>query len=265
MDFLLECIGFPPGTDLEALRARVIEEGEPVPWRSRSGLHLRLALGGGLEVRLDQEEGQAFWSLNPWFESQRRLRVRVARLLAVEDAPLDRLLFGLANPPPPPAGVLAPEDVGEDYPITLRLDDARRVAHALPEGHVLAISLSGFALDVDYVGPNQGVKSPAILDEPCGARLAPVGGAERPGGAMEVSVRVRSVRRLRNPLTDVEVDVVEVDAPGRPLELFVSRWQLAEEGFEPPRPGWRIEGVFLFSGRVSGGLSIAPERRGVFG
>ena len=54
--------------------------------------------------------------------------------------------------------------------------------------------------------------------------------------------------------------VLEVDAPGRPLDLFVSRWQLAADGFESPRPGWRIEGAFLFTGRVSGGLPRRPKR-----
>ena len=52
--------------------------------------------------------------------------------------------------------------------------------------------------------------------------------------------------------------LIEVDAPGRPLDLFVSRWQLEAHELPPPRPGWRIEGAFLFTGRVSGGLG--PQR-----
>ena len=34
-----------------------------------------------------------------------------------------------------------------------------------------------------------------------------------------------------------------------------------KEGFEPPRPGWRVEGVFLFRGRVRGGLPTASGQR----
>ena len=56
VDFLLECIGFPPGYDLDALAGEVRARGEPVPWRGKSGEHLRLAIGGGLEVRLDTDE-----------------------------------------------------------------------------------------------------------------------------------------------------------------------------------------------------------------
>jgi hypothetical protein len=56
------------------------------------------------------------------------------------------------------------------------------------------------------------------------------------------------------------VDLLEVDAPERPLELFASRWQLEKDGLPPPRPGWRIEGTFMLSGRIAGGLP-GPRRR----
>jgi hypothetical protein len=65
---------------------------------------------------------------------------------------------------------------------------------------------------------------------------------------------------VRNPLTGVEVEIVEADAPGRPMPLFLSRWQLEAEGLPTPRPGWRIEGAFLFQGSVAGGLP-RPARR----
>lgn len=265
MDFLLECIGFPPQSDLGALAARVLEDGEPVAWRGPSGVHLRYRFPGGLEVRLDREEDQDHWSLWPFYDTCRRLRVAVQSLVPVPDSPFDVLMTGIANPPAP--RFVDPEAIGDDYPIATYLSDARRIPTTTPVGHVLAVSVAGFALDVDYVGPNEGVKRSEILDEPCGALLVPIGGAGKdteghPGGAMDLSLRVRGVRHLANPLSGQGVEVIEVDAPGRPLELFVSRWQLESEGLEVPRPGWRIEGAFLFTGRVAGGLPSAQETTG---
>ncbi len=261
MDFLLECIGFPPDADRARLIATVLEKGERVPWRGPGGTHLRYPLAGGLEVRLDRDEGEQGWNLLPWFDAPRRLRVRVEALEPIPDSPFDVLLLGTANPSPPPRGASGPEDVGLEYPIAVSLGDARRLPRSVRPGHVLAVSVAGFAIDVDAVGPDEGA-GVEVLEEPCGAPCFPVGGPERPGGAMEVSMRVLAVRRLTNPLSGEPVDVLEVDAPGRPLELFVSRWQLALEGLELPRPGWRVEGVFLFTGRVTGGLPAARGRRG---
>ena len=74
-----------------------------------------------------------------------------------------------------------------------------------------------------------------------------------------------SLRHLRNPVTGVDVDLLQVDAPGRPLDLFLSRWQLDKDGLARPRPGYRIEGTFLFNGRVAGGIVKTPSRRPSFG
>jgi hypothetical protein len=71
---------------------------------------------------------------------------------------------------------------------------------------------------------------------------------------MELSLLVRAIHHLENPLTRERIELVEADAPGRPLDLFLSRWQLEAHGLPAPRPGWRIEGAFLFNGRVAGGL-----------
>ena len=261
MDFLLECIGFPPDYDLDALARRVSDEGDSVAWRGPAGTHMRLPLTGGVEVRLDREEDQPHYSLWPHFEVRHRLRVAVQAITRVPDSPFDVLLTGIANPPLPLADDDDPrESLGEDYPLATYVSDARRLPKQLPRGHVLAVSISGFALDVTYLGPNEGVRDPYVLEEPCGALLVPLGDDEHPGGCMELSLRIRSVRHLQNPLTGVRVDRLELDAPGRPLDVFVSRWQLEAEGFDAPRPGGRIEGAFLFSGRVSGGLP-APARR----
>jgi hypothetical protein len=265
MDFLLECIGFPPGFDLEQLARLVRERGEPVAWRGPHGLHLRLPFPGGLEVRLDCERGQQLATLWPHFEVRQRLRVAVQSITPLPDSPYDVILSGMANPPPPPLRG-EPELSGDDYPLTTYLSDARRVPHHLPRGHVIAVSVAGFALDVSYLGPNEGVRDPYILEEPCGARLLPVEAPEHPLGCMEVSLRIRRVRRLVNPVTGARVEVLETDTPGRPIEVFVSPWQLEAEGLDTPRPGWRIEGSFLFTGRVSGGLPAPSSRlRASFG
>ncbi len=256
MDFLLECIGFPPGYDLEQLAQTVQDHGEPVAWRGPRGLHLRYAFPGGIEVRLDREEGANAWTFWPYFETARRLRVVLQALVPLPDSPYDILIHGIANPPLPddPWG----ETAGMDYPISAYLSDARRLPSSLPRGHVVAVSLSGFALDISYVGPDAGVKNATILDEPHGAELLPLAGDDRPGGCMEVSLRIRTIRHLKNPLTQERIDVIEADAPGRPLDLFFSRWQLEGDGHAEPRSGWRIEGAFLFTGRLAGGL---PARR----
>src|SRR5688572_24336561 len=163
MDFLLECIGFPPSTAIAALAERVRRAGEPVALRGPDGEHLRMPFSGGLEVRLDREVGAEHDSLWPCYESGRRLRVAVDELQSVPDSAFDVLLHGRANPP-------LPDDPwrenGDAYPLATYLWDARRLPKALPRGHVLAVSLAGFALDVSYVGPDKGVQSPYLGDEP---------------------------------------------------------------------------------------------------
>jgi hypothetical protein len=256
MDFLLECIGFPPRTDLAVLAQRIRREGEPVALRGPRGEHLRVPFPGGLEVRLDREEGDEHDSLWPYFESPRRLRVAVESLRAVPDSPFDVLLRGRANPPL----VDEPwrEASGDEYPLAAFLCDARVLPKALPHGHVLAVSLAGFALDVTYVGPDGGVRERALGDEPGSTLLLPLEGSGQPGGCMELSLLVRAIHHLENPFTREPIERIEADAPGRPMDLFLSRWQLEAHGLGTPRPGWRIEGAFLLNGRISGGL---PKRR----
>jgi hypothetical protein len=258
MDFLLECIGFPPSTDLVALAERLRREGESVALRGRDGQHLRVPFPGGLEVRLDREAGHAHDSLWPYYESPRRLRVMVESLQRAPDSPFDVLLRGRANPPVPddPWRELS----GDDYPLTAYLCDARRLPLTLPPRHVLAVSLAGFALDIAHVGPDEGVRSGYLRDEPAGSSLLPLAGEDQPGGCMELSLSVRAIHHLANPFTHERIELIEVDAPGRPLDLFLSRWQLEAHGLPAPRPGWRIEGAFLFTGRVAGGLPTSGKR-----
>lgn len=257
MDFLLECIGFPPDLDHADLADQVRTSGEAVPWRGDPENHKRLPLGDGLELRLDREPGQDFWTLLPYFRVPHRLRVAVDSVRRVQDSPFDALLSGWACPPSPaePASRFPGE-----YHLTTWLTDARRLPKEVTRGHVLAISAAGFALNVDYVGPNEGVKDVRILDRRRGAHVQPLGGFEDPGGCSEVSLRVKSIRHMRNPITGRAVDLLVCDAPERPLMLFVSPWQLSIDDLPAPRPGWRIEGTFLFTGVIAGGLE-GPRRR----
>ena len=262
VDFLLECIGFPPDQDLGELGERVRRTGEPTAWRGPAGEHLRLPLAGGLELRVEREPGEDTWNVWPYYGSTHRLRVAVRELRSVPDSPWDVLLHGTANP-------TAAEHVDEtarSFPLCTWLTDARRLPRKLRPGHVLAVSIAGFALDVGYVGPNSGSRDASFLELPRGAWFDPLGGVDDPGGCMEVSLRVREVRHIVNPLTDAPALVLETDAPGRPVEVFVSPWQLEREGLPMPRPGWRIEGTFVFTGRLAGGLPpVRPRRERSFG
>jgi len=264
VDFLLECIGFPPDSDRDELVTVVRARGEPVPYRGPRGEHQSLRLAPGIELRLDREEGGEGVELYPYFAEPNRLRISVESLREVADSPFDALLTGWVAPPAPGAPC-AWEPPGA-FLLTTWLTDARRLPRKVEAGRVLAVSTAGFSVDVSYLGPNAGVRDPSILEGPSGARIAPLGGADAPGGCAELSVRIQSVRHARNSLTGEAVEIVEVDAPERALHLFVSPWELARNDLPGPRPGYRIEGTFLFTGRIAGGLT-GPRRRvgGSFG
>lgn len=259
MDFLLECIGFPPGTDESALVERVRAEGEGAPWRGDPDLHRFARLGAGLELRVDRADERQPWTVLPHFRADHRLRVAVESVRRQPDTPFEVLLHGWASPP---FGAGAPDpteahDLHGDpglFRIAAWITDGRRLGQDPYPGHVLALALAGFGLAVDAVVPNREVRDPAILEQPGGAWIAPLGGPEDPGGCCDVSLRVRALRHLANTWTKERVTVLECDMPERPLQLFVSPWQLARDGLTLPRPGERIEGTFLFTGRVEGGL-----------
>lgn len=258
MDFLLECIGFSPSWDLEAVTRAIREAGEPTAWRGRDGEHLRLPLARGLELRLDRD-GSLRPALWPFYTSRYRRRVGVWSLERLADSPGDAILVGRTDPPAPSS----PFDADAGHDLTCYLTDAARLPRALPRGHVLAIMFAGFALQVDYLGPNE--DSPNryesgsdLLEEPHGAAIAPLGDPAAPAACMQLSMRIRTVTHLKNELTGAPVSRIELDAPGTPLEVFISPWQLADDDLPPPRPGHRIEGVFLMLGRIAGGL---PRKR----
>lgn len=277
MDFLLECIGFPPGQPLQELVELVQKRGEPAPWRGHAEHHRRLPLVGGLELRIDREDDAAPWNILPHYQTNRRLRIAVEDIRSVPDSRFDALLVGWAAPPLPEQeekiGLLEWERGSTTtmhapgaYAISTYLTDARRLPSRIPRGLVLAVSIAGFALDVTYVGDDEGASDPNVLEQENGAAIAPLGGPSEPGGCAEVSLRIQEVLHLENPITKERFDRIEVDAPERPHSLFVSRWQLDSDGLPPPRPGSRIEGTFLFTGRIAGGLP-GPRNtaRGSFG
>jgi hypothetical protein len=251
LDFLLECIGFPPDCSMDEIVSRVLRDGEPAAWRGEPDRHRRLALGGGLEIRIDKEHGRKHWSVLPHYQVPHRLRVAVDEIRTPPDSPFDALILGWAAPP------IEPEEARLQpgaYRLSAFVTDARRLPKKLPFGHVLALSIAGFALDVSYVGPDRdsiGASRSSGENEP---RIAPLGSPDDPGGCADLSLRIQRILHLENPITGIPIEVLEVEAPERPLQLFVSRWQLEKDALPQPRPGWRVEGTFLFSGRIAGGL-----------
>ena len=183
MDFLLECIGFAPDADTAELVRLCFEHGEGAPLRGRPEDHRRLDLGHGLEVRADRHPEREFWTVLPHYQSPHRLRVGVEHLAPVPDSPGDALLTGWADPPAPADGEA---ELRGAYRLSCWLSDARRLPRSLPRGHVLAVSLGGFALDVTFVGPQDDV-IPSLLERPHGAHVAPLGSLDDPGGCCEVS------------------------------------------------------------------------------
>jgi len=259
VDFLLECIGFPPNCDLAGLAQRARQLGEPVAWRGPAGEHYRLPLGGGLDLRFDREEGAEHWSLYPHYQTETRVRMTIESVRGVPDSPFDALVTGWANPP-----LDGPPDAAADsYPISIVLTDRRRLPGVLERGHVLAVSVAGFALDVEWVGPEEDTRRAARgRPLPDGGWIAPLGGLEDPGGCVELRLRVTEVKKRVNPVTGAEVTRIQTDLPGRPLHLFASPWQLQTDKLPMPEAGWFVEGTFVLTGRIAGGLPSPTARLG---
>lgn len=253
MDFLLECIGFPPSIDERGLVDLARTRGEPAPWRGAPDDHRLLRLGGGLQVRVDLDGETGAWTLTPFFDVPHRLRLSIESIVRPPESPFDALLSGWAAPPPP----WAPDQRDGTYPLSTWITDARRLGRRVQVGQVVAVSVAGFALAIDDIVPPDRRPTRPGLEATAGASVRPLGGLDAPGGCCDVSLRVRSVRRIRNEVTGETVEMAVCAAPERPLTLFLSPWQLRRDGLPPPRPGWRIEGTFLFSGRLSGGVPRA--------
>jgi hypothetical protein len=262
MDFLLESIGFPPGTDHGELIEVVLRRGEGVPWRGDPSNHMRLPLGEGLELRVDRDPERGFWTLLPHYQTPQRLRVLVERIRRVPDSPFDALLEGWAAPPTPEELADGLGTLPGAFRVAAWLTDAKRLPRTMKRGSVIAISVAGFALSLDRIGPLEQARDQSILELDRGCSIAPLEGADVPGGCIEISARVKEVRTLRNGLSGELVRMIVADAPERPLLLFLSRWQLEQDALPLPRPGWRLEGAFLLSGRIAGGLPRTQDRVG---
>ena len=254
MDFLLECIGFPPTVGEDELVDILRVQGEPAAWRGDGERHRVLALGDGLEVRADKD--QDFWCLTPHYRVPHRLRLAVTSIVRPTESPFDALLSGWASPPTP--GDLEGTDAPGLYRLSTWISDARRLGNRVAPGHVLAVSVAGYALHVDRIYPNEEVEPRSLLERPAGAWISPLGRPDDPGGCCDVSLRIRAIRSVMNTVTREPVEIAVCDAPDRPMMLFLSPWQLERDGLSRPRPGWRIEGTFMFTGRIAGGL---PKRR----
>ena len=59
-----------------------------------------------------------------------------------------------------------------------------------------------------------------------------------------------------------QVTVLSAEAPGRPLRLLTSPWQLSGDALSMPQPGDWIRGSFLLTGRIAGGLQSPTDRLG---
>ncbi len=251
MDFLLECIGFPPDYPLEHLVERVLAEGEPAPWRGDVRFHRRLPLGAGLELRMDRTDEQRPWNLLPHFQPARRLRVSVDDLRALPDSPFDVLLQAWVAPPSEPAERKLRKGA---YRLCINLVDARKLPAVIDYGHVLAVQAAGFALDVSALE----ARASAIHE----SWIRPLSGENDPGGCADLSLRVRGLTRFANPITGLEIRALELDAPEFPLTVFVSPWELERNGLGEVRAGGTISGSFLFLGSIAAGIGQPARSAG---
>lgn len=244
MEFLLECIGFGPRERPDRWATEAARRGEPASWPARRGEHRTLPLGGGLELRADRDPGESGWTLRPHYRAPRGLRIAVESLRTPPDSPGEAVLVGWT------CASAARRRITR---ISGLLLDARRLPGRLPAGHVLAVGLAAFSVQVDAVTRDDG-REPEFL---------PLLGRDDPGGCTQIASRVLAVERLENPLTENAVHRVDVVGPdGAPLAVFASPWQLFDDGLPAPAPGDRIEGTFLLSGRVTGGLPSVRRRVG---
>ena len=235
MDFLLECVGFPPDYDHDELVGLLASLGEPAPFRDRGGRELRLCGGpdGPTEV----------W---PHFQGAGALRIEVDRVDRVPDSPFDAQLLGWVNPPGRGVPV-----AGSRYPFTTWLVDRRRLPRDVRRGRVLAVSVTGFAIDLRT--PDGASSAPFV---------EPIGSSDDPGGCVELELPVLEVHCHQNPLTGERATRLQLDAPGRALTVFTSPACLDEAGLVTHSVGDRVRGTFLFSGTVAGGLPSATRRLG---
>lgn len=247
MDFLLECAGFPPETNVEALTKRAWEEGQGAPWAGSRPHQRRVQVGTDLEVRADRSP--AGFTLLPHGRGRGLLRFRIDHLRPSPDSRFEALAVGALAPAPP--GIEA--DEWGTIPLSVWLADGTR-ARRVPPGSTVALHLAGYALDLESIGEGAGEEGPT--------RFRPLEGEGDPLACTEVRGRVLSVVRPRNAWSGEDALACEVATPERPLRLWLSPWLVAQEGLPLPEPGHVLEGTFLFMGEIVTGLGSQQERAG---
>jgi hypothetical protein len=281
MDFLLETIGFPPGPATERWMSEQTRRGGP----------RRVPSGPGMAVFV--ERGQLDGPLALWPSllggSRQRLEIRRLAPWPPEDGPPERRPRGLpgiqallegrlcgplrsaayGNPSAPTAPRLPGEAAATVQELSACLVDDPLAAPEdglppLAPGQRADFELAAFALDVEQVAgqpnqPSQRRGAPRVLAspfEPSGQRVAPLSGRQAPAGCVELELEVRRQRRQANRLTGRVYERFEASLGDGELTLFVSRWQLEQDGLPRPEPGAWIRGCFWIEAR-----RLAPRSR----
>lgn len=242
LHFLLESLGFPPGTDFVRLAGAVSKtevSGRTFEFGCGLGLHgsrrgeaPRANAYGKRLHRTAPERADGLW---PSFRGAAPVRFEVESVAPAEEAPRFASLQGRLG------------EVGSSS--TASVPIAWMDSAAPAAGEIRYVHLCGFAIDVESLGFL--ACPPRFSFQPGTARqAASFGRFERPldlgapRNVIELDLNIDRVFVLENPLTHESFDLVEVLAPGGRLPLFVSRWQLEEDGLPAPEPGMRIRGAF---------------------
>ena len=232
LDFLLDCIGFPPSHDFPSLARHAEELGHPVAWRGPGGLHRSLAVAPGVAVHVDREEHEHVASLSPFALAEGRLRVAVEALRPSPDSPCDTILHGrLLQDDDLVAGDLSTSKglfLPAAHAIDAVLADGRLLPRHLPHGHVLALTLAGFGIHVEALEPDR--SSAAHY------HLAVLEGSDVPAGCIELSARIVELATFTNELAQAPFHraVVALGPERDPrtvrLALYLIPWQLFDCG-----------------------------------
>ncbi len=256
MHFLLESLGFPPGTDFVQLAGAVSKtelSGRAFEFGCGLGLHagpevgLSSRAGGGTRLaRSAPERADGLW---PSFRGAAPMRLEVQTVARAEEAPRFASLEGRLG------------ELGSWSSASIPIAWLDSMAPAA--GEIRYVHLGGFAVDVESL--QFPASRPRFSFESAAARLrTPFGRFVRssdryvPKHVIELDLEIDRVFVLENPWTHEPFDLVEALVPGGRLPLFVSRWQLKEDGLPAPEPGMRIRGAFWLcangerTGQVSG-------------
>lgn len=267
MHFLLESLGFPPGTDFVRLAAEVARterRGQSFELLGGLGLRAEQAPVPGRSAAQSEAPQDLPIDLWPSFRGASPVRLTVASVERSLDC------GGLVTVQGRVGSILEPNPL--DLPVAF-LEDEAPVA-----GDVGQVHLCGFSVDVDALGfPSQpcaetnqlraenrihgqldglgaGRIYPGRLAGPEDApRLKRLPGFAAPRHVVELEFTIDRVFVLENPLTHEPFDLIETRTGDTRLPLFVSRWQLEEDGFPAPEPGMRLRGAFWLGARPSRG------------